>query len=111
MSTFLSSQTYVRFAHYSFLSKVYHLKGVLTQNVHEPGSLLDIMHGKSLPPSRPPSNTNQSAFPVELHFSYRSPSRMTRGKCPLVAEPVAKFNGGKQDEKLDGDLEPAFNSV
>ena len=46
------------------------------------------------------------------HIGRRAwPGRMTRGKCPLVAEPVAKFHGGKQDEKLDGDLEPAFNSV
>ena len=37
---------------------------------------------------------------------------MTRGKCPLAAEPVAKFHhGGKQDEKLENDLEPAFNSM
>ena len=38
---------------------------------------------------------------------------MTRGKCPLAAELVAKFHGGKQrvrgDEKLDGDPEPASN--
>ena len=39
---------------------------------------------------------------------------MTRGKFPLVEELVAKFHGRKQivrgDEKVDRDLEAAFNT-